>query len=71
MRFELFLLCAGTFTTGVFVFAAFIHMRSQKRALIDLEKEIEISNEASRVQRIEVIASAAIGGALGNVVSVA
>ena len=51
MGFELFLLCAGTFATGVSVVTAFIYMRSQKKSLID--SEIEIYNEASTIQKIE------------------
>ncbi len=51
MSFELFLLCAGTFATGVSIITAFLYMRSQKRALID--SETEIYNETSPIQKIE------------------
>lgn len=39
MSVGLFLLCVGTLATGVFVFAAFVHMRSQKKAMTGLEQE--------------------------------
>ena len=39
MSFELFLLCAGTFATGVSVLTAFLYVRSQKKASVNLLEE--------------------------------